>query len=456
MILDEFKNQTKLPAKLESAGLSEAAGRDKQKHFRRNCEALIEAGILGGRQVRGFFVPGRIEVLGKHTDYAGGRSVVAAADKGFCLIAAPRSDRHINIIAAGTSENVEFDIDVDLQPTMGHWSNYPMTVVRRVARNFPGELYGADIAFSSDLPVAAGMSSSSALMVSIFQVLSAVNQLDRREEYRNNIEDRQSLAEYLGTVENGQSYGTLLGDKGVGTFGGSEDHTAMLCGRAGRLSQYSYCPVRFEKYIEMPQGHVFVIASSGVAAEKTGAALEKYNRATQLAAAVIKAWNQQTARDDQYMAAVLNSGPEALNKMRGILKKATVDGFTQEELSWRWEHYYAESEEIIPAAGAALAAGDLEAFGQQVDRSQELTDTLLGNQAPETIYLARTARELGAVAASAFGAGFGGSVWAIVSAEKSVTLQNDWADCYGKAYPQHANESSFFISQAGPAAFELY
>jgi len=455
MILDDFKNKKELLDRLKSAGLTDTAAQNKLKLFCQSHNALIETGVPGKQQVRGIFVPGRIEVLGKHTDYGGGRSIVAAADKGFCLIAAPRPDRHINIIAAEMSDHVEFDIDGDLQPTMGHWSNYPMTVVRRVARNFPGALNGADIAFSSDLPVAAGMSSSSALMVSIFQVLSAVNQLDQRPEYRNNITDNESLAGYLGTVENGQSYGTLAGDKGVGTFGGSEDHTAMLCGRAGRLSQYRYCPVRFETFIDMPPDHVFVIASSGVKAEKTGAALQKYNRATRLASAVIKTWNQQTGRNDQYMAAILNSGPDALNKMLNILKTATVDGFNAEQLSRRWEHFYAESEEIIPAAGAALASGDLETFGRQVDRSQKLTNTLLGNQAPETIFLAQTARQLGAMAASAFGAGFGGSVWAMVSAEKSAALKDDWAMRYKKTYPQHAANASFFISHPGPAAFEL-
>ena len=55
------------------------------------------------------------------------------------------------------------------------------------------------------------------------------------------------------------------------------------------------------------------------------------------------------------------------------------------------------------------------AFGDLVDRSQQLAERRLGNQVPETIELARSARELGARAASAFGAGFGGSVWALVS-----------------------------------------
>jgi len=64
--------------------------------------------------------------------------------------------------------------------------------------------------------------------------------------------------------------------------------------------------------------------------------------------------------------------------------------------------------------------GDGAALGGLVDRSQELTTTHLRNQVPETIFLAKAAREEGAIAASAFGAGFGGSVWALVPKEGAV------------------------------------
>ncbi|KPK78257.1 MAG: hypothetical protein AMJ79_00130 [Phycisphaerae bacterium SM23_30] len=403
----------------------------------------------------GFLVPGRIEVLGKHTDYAGGRSMVAATEKGFCLVAAPRRDAQLNIRAAATGEKHQFEIHPDLQPKMGHWSNYPMTVARRVARNFGGELRGADMAFCSDLPAAAGMSSSSAMMVGIYMVLAGVNQLDGRDEYRRNITDEESLAGYLGAIENGQDFGGMAGDKGVGTFGGSEDHTAILCARSGRLSQYRYCPVRFEKYIKVPKGYVFGLASSGVAAEKTGSALEKYNRVSRLASAVTAAWNRATGRDDGHMAAALASGPVAIKQMRNILKGSTAGGFGAEELTRRFEHFCVESEEIIPAAGAALERGDIEAFGGEVDRSQELAEALLGNQVSETIFLARTARELGAASASAFGAGFGGSVWALGAEDEIETILRNWEKRYKQAYPNRAHKARFFISRAGPAAFEL-
>jgi galactokinase len=143
-----------------------------------------------------------------------------------------------------------------------------MTVARRVARNFAGDLHGAEIAIASNLPSAAGLSSSSALTIAIFLALDAVNDLHHRDEYLANIRSNEDLAGYLAAVENGQTFGTLIGDRGVGTLGGSQDHTAILCGRAGVLRQFGFCPVKHERDVPLPPDHVFVIAVSGVVAEK--------------------------------------------------------------------------------------------------------------------------------------------------------------------------------------------
>ena len=65
------------------------------------------------------------------------------------------------------------------------------------------------------------------------------------------------------------------------------------------------------------------------------------------------------------------------------------------------------------------------------------------------------ARENGAVAASAFGAGFGGSVWAMVEAAQADSFLTAWADAYRRKFPQSAESSTFFLTAAGPAAFRV-
>ena len=441
--------------KLAAAGLALDSSARKAKLLAGSARAMTEAGASAEADIAGYFVPGRIEVLGKHTDYAGGRSLLVAADRGFCLLAAPRRDATVTMIDTAWQQRAQFEITPDLAPAARHWSNYPMTVARRLARNFGPGLRGADIAFASDLPAASGMSSSSALLVATFLALAGVNRLSHRDEYRRNITGPETLAEYLGTVENGQSFGTLAGDKGVGTFGGSEDHTAMLCCGPDTMSQYSYCPVRFERRIKLPEGYTFAVAFSGVVAEKTGSALDKYNRASALAAAVAQAWRDATGRSDRHIAAALGSGPDAVNRIRQVLANHSGGAFPAADLLKRFEHFYAENEQIIPAAGDALASGDLARFGRQVDLSQEHTETLLGNQVPETVFLARSARELGAAAASAFGAGFGGSVWAMVESRQAEQFLPDWSHRYHGKFPGPAAQAKFFATQAGPAVFEL-
>ena len=415
---------------------------------------MLDAGHGRSDNVRAFFIPGRIEVLGKHTDYAGGRSIVAATERGICIVAAPRQDADVHVTDALSHERAEFPLSADIRPPRESWRNYSMTVARRIAKNFPGARIGADLAFASDLPQAAGMSSSSALVIATFFALAAVNDLTNNTQYTANIASREDLAAYLSAVENGQGFSNLSGDRGVGTQGGSEDHVAMLCCRRGAVSVYSYCPVRLERHIPLPEGHVFAVAFSGISARKTGDAREPYNRASQLAAAVAEAWRQETGGKEERIADALASAGDAADRMRAALQSTRREGYTPQELLDRFEHFVIESEQIVPEAADALAAGNIQAFGSLVDKSQAETERLLGNQIPETILLARCARDMGASAASAFGAGFGGSVWALVRVAEADSFLQAWAARYRDAFPGTAPAASFFETAAGPSAFE--
>ena len=440
-----------LEAALRDGGFGAAAAAAKAALFRRCAAALDERGCGWQPSARAYCVPGRIEVLGKHTDYAGGSSLIAAAERGFCLLAVPASDSQVRITDALRGETIRFALDAELTPLAGDWSNYPLTVARRLVRNFPGAARGVDLALASDLPPAAGMSSSSALMVGVFYALADANDIWSHERFLPELREPLELAGYLATIENGQSYRSLAGDRGVGTFGGSEDHTAILCARPGFVRQYAYCPVRFQQEFPLPAGWTFAIASSGVAAEKTGNALEKYNRASRLAAAVAELWRGETGSDAPHLAAIVQGRPEAAQQLRAVLRGAPQGGFRPEELTHRLEHFLVENEQVIPAAGTALRDGDLAAFGRCVERSQRAAEIWLGNQVPETVYLAGEARQRGAVAAAAFGAGFGGSVWALVEEGRASEFLAQWQRRYAERFPQHRQQAAFFTSAAGPA-----
>jgi len=379
-----------------------------------------------------------------------------AAERGFSLVVSARSDPLVVVVDAVRREAAGFELAPGLVPRLGHWSNYPATVARRIARNFPGAGCGATIALASDLPQAAGMSSSSAFIVATFLALAEANGLAARQEYQDNVHDRTDLAGYLATVENGQTFGTLRGDRGVGTFGGSEDHTAILCARPGQISQYAYCPVRFQRTIPLPPGHTFAVGTSGVVAEKTGAAREKYNAASHLAARLSELWRRATGREDPHLAALVASGPDAAERLRELVRAAEGESPDRRDaLIRRLGHFVVENEEVLPAAGEALARGDLGQFGALVDVSQRAAEELLGNQVPETSYLASSARSLGAAAASAFGAGFGGGVWALVETAGADDFLRAWAESYRRRLPEHADRCDFLLTGAGPAAIQV-
>src|SRR6185503_1357560 len=178
----------------------------------------------------------------------------------------------------------------------------------------------------SDLPAAAGMSSSSAFIIATFFALAGANDLTRSVRYREAMRTSEDLAGYLATIENGQDFGFLRGDRGVGTHGGSEDHTAILCAQPGHLVQYAFAPVRLERAIPLPQGYAFVIGVSGVHAEKTGAARERYNEAAETMRAAAELWRAGTGGSEATIGAVLE-GDSAADKLKAILSAAPSGRF---------------------------------------------------------------------------------------------------------------------------------
>ncbi|WP_058235257.1 galactokinase family protein [Devriesea agamarum] len=419
-----------------------------------------------------WFVPGRIEILGKHTDYAGGRSLLAAVDCGHTVTATTVSEgdeaapsaqpnattlapspRIITATSASAPDVVTVDLDhpdknAESTPGQGLWSGYVQAVVKRLDANFPGMISSAQLHVQSDLPLAAGMSSSSALIVGL--ALSLIDLFGLREHpaFQQAITGLESLAEYCGCIENGQSYGALAGHRGVGTFGGSEDHTAMLCGQNAALVQYSFCPIKHEATIPFPNDLALVVGVSGVSAEKTGAAMGLYNQASLATQDLLDHWQRATGRADATLAAAVRADDQAADRLAALVSD-------RDDLTRRMRQFVSESEHLVPAAAQALRAGDLDEFGRLVDQSQRYAEDDLGNQVPQTIRMQRLARDLGAIAASAFGAGFGGSVWAMVPSSDAEDFAQRWMSAYATEFPTEAKASSVLVTRPGPPAHRV-
>lgn len=419
----------------------------------REAERRFAATFGDMGQARRWWVPGRIELLGKHVDYGGGRSLLTAVDRGFHVIARARVDRRVHLVDARTGVRFDAALDSAVPTRPGHWTNYPLTVLRRVARDFPAARCGVDMVVASSLPSAAGLSSSSGLVIATFLPIAAVNDLAAHAEWQAAIPDHDALAGYLGALENGRAFGPFPGDFGVGTQGGSQDHTAILRCRRGELAQYRFLPVRDERRIPVPPGWCFVVAASGVIASKGGAAQAQYNALAAQTAELLALWRAHEGSAAISLLSILESNPNALGKLQRLIER---HGSDRAVLTARLEQFHAECLEIIPAVANAFAAGDPAAAGDAVARSQRLAESVLRNQVPETIALVELARQHGAAAASAFGAGFGGSVWAMVPEAGAADFAVTWQRSYLTIFPnRHARVEVFVVRSADGAGERL-
>src|SRR5581483_10739703 len=150
--------------------------------------------------------------------------------------------------------------------------------------------------------------------------------------------------------------------------------------------------------------------------------------------------------------AALASSKTAESDLRKLLKSSRTN--SEFPLLDRFEQFVSESCSIIPKAADALAAHDWSRFGDLVDESERNAEQFLKNQTAETIFLARTARQHGALAASAFGAGFGGSVWALITKDHVEKFLKDWSRAYRDRFPEQRG-SAFLISRPAPPATAL-
>ncbi|MGV3708521.1 MAG: galactokinase family protein [Gemmatimonas sp.] len=405
---------------------------------------------------REWVVPGRIEVLGKHVDYAGGRSLLCAVERGFVVVARPHADRSIVVRDATRREAIFMPLDVrSPTPSGPPWNVYLSAVARRFTRNFGADVLGCDIAIASNLPPAAGVSSSSALVVGLALAVAGISGLDSLHTWRAVLPDRLALAGYLGALENGLTFGPLTGQAGVGTMGGAQDHTAILCSAANRLGQFAWAPVRQERWVEFPDDLIFVIAVSGVVASKIGAVRERYNRAARTVRHLLQSWNTATSRTDATLADALTSSSDAPAQFNVIARASATDEFSESHLLARLEQFQEETNVNVPLAAEAAARGDWETFARYVAQSQAGAERALENQVAETSTLVDVGLKSGAIAASAFGAGFGGSVWALVKTADADTFCEQWRNAYEAAMPANVGKASFFTTRPAPPAFEL-
>ena len=137
---------------------------------------------LYGRKPRVFRAPGRVNLIGEHTDYNDGFVMPAAIEFSTWVAAAPRPDRKLAIYSENFSESREFPLDDPEARGEKHWSDYVRGVAFALERN-GHKVHGADLYIRGEVPIGSGLSSSAAIEVSTALALLAVSgiALDRKQ-----------------------------------------------------------------------------------------------------------------------------------------------------------------------------------------------------------------------------------------------------------------------------------
>ncbi len=265
----------------------------------------------------------------------------------------------------------------------GDWRNYIKAAVAAVRQRWTISK-GIDAKVTSDLPAAAGLSSSSALLCGFTLALLRANGIE------------PSIAELMEVMPDGEQF--------VGTRGGGMDHAAVLASERGCGLLLEFAPFSL-KSVPIPNSWQIIVAHSLTTAEKSGAAREAFNAAR-------------------------------VASQRGIEK--TRDGLTLNEAETRaFRHVRSEGQRVHDAVNA-LKCGDQKTFGQLLcDSHVSLRDDLrVSCQALDE--LIEVAMENGALGARLTGAGFGGC--AIVFCEKRS--ESEWRKAWWLDFTQSAQALS--------------
>lgn len=354
------------------------------------------------------FAPGRVNIIGEHTDYNDGFVMPCAINYGMAVSFAKRNDSIWRVYAIDINEQDEFDLSQDFTQSEHKWANYVRGVVKYVQEQCPDFKQGADLVMTSDVPMSSGLSSSAALEISIGKTCQVLGNLPL------------SLAQIalIGQKAENKFVGANCGNMDQLTSAlGQKDHLVMIDCRSLEITP---TPV--------PQGYSIAIINSNV---KHDLVTGEYNSRRQECEQAAKFFGVKALRDVT---------PEQFHARENELK-------AESELAYkRAKHVVYEDQRVLDAV-VALKANDMVKLGQLMGESHDSMRDDFEITIPEIDYLV----ELAQVAigknggARMTGGGFGGCIVCLVPNEKVEALRQLIADNYEK---QTGIKETFYLCTA--------
>lgn len=329
-------------------------------------------------------VPGRVNLIGEHTDYNGGMVLPAALSVSLTATLLPRSDRRVSVSARGYSGSAERRLD---DPAADHWSDPAVGALREA--NALGLLSGGGVvSIQSSIPAGSGLSSSAALIVAILKAArslagASLSDIDVA------LAARRVENEYLGVPC------------------GIMDQVAVAVPQPGQAIALDTATLEYD-LVPLPASHAMVVIHSGHSRKLSDGRYKKRKEECDAARVAF-------GRDD-----ICLLDPAGLDAASGI----------DETVLMRARHCATEHRRVL-AARRALAAGDIPAFGALMNASHASMRDDFEVSIPPVDALVAAAVELGAAGARLTGGGFGGCIVACVAKDR----RDDWLASLLKRHP---------------------
>ena len=345
-----------------------------------------------------YAAPGRINLIGEHTDYNGGYVFPGAVDKGMIAEVRPNGTNKVMAFAIDLHEDAEFDIN-DPEGPKASWARYIYGICREMQERGV-DVKGFDTAFSGDVPLGSGMSSSAALE-SCYAF--AINDL-----FGDNKVEKVELAKAGQATEH----------KYIGVNCGIMDQFASVFGRKGYLIRLNCHTMDYSYFPFDPQGYCLVLLNSCVKHELASSAYNDRRRSCETVFALIKDKHQN-------VPALSYASMEMLDEVKS---QVTEEDFLCAK-------YVIDERMRVLLVSDALNQGSYDIVGGLMYETHKGLSQEYKVSCPELDYLNEIAHECGVTGSRMMGGGFGGCTINLVKQELYdafiETAKNKYKERYG-------------------------
>ncbi|OOF67577.1 galactokinase [Rodentibacter caecimuris] len=341
------------------------------------------------------YAPGRVNIIGEHTDYNDGFVMPCAINYGTAICGATREDHLWRVYAADFNEFDEFSLTTELAKSEKKWANYVRGVVKFIQERCPEFNQGADLVISGNVPLSAGLSSSASLEVAVGK-----------------------FCQQIGNLPLTDTEIALIGQKAenhfVGANCGNMDQLISALGQKGHLLLIDCRSLRTQ-LIPIPDNIAIMIVNSNV---KHDLVTGEYNIRRQQCEKAAKFFGVKALRDVS---------------MIDFLEKEMELSEIDPEVAKRARHVISENKRVLEAVNA-LQVGDLSLLGKLMAQSHDSMRDDFDITVPEIDYLVELAQlAIGnSGGARMTGGGFGGCIVAVAPIEKVDAVRQIIADNYEK------------------------